>query len=54
MTASEVNGIQLVVADCSVILENQIVETDTIVELEFVGNVPVVLYIESNLVEDNL
>ena len=54
MATTEVNSIEFVVTDCSFILEDQIVEADTIVDLEFLSDVPVVLHVESNLVEYNL
>ncbi len=54
MAAAEVLGQEFLIGDGTVVLEDEIVEADTIVQLQLVSDIPFVLCIEANLVEGNL
>ena len=54
MTATEVEVVKCLVELQVILIERDVIETDTIIQFESVCHVPVILQVETNLVEANL
>ena len=54
LTVAELNGVDGLIGSEVVVVERQIVETDTIGEFQLVGDVPLILSIEAQLIEGDL
>ena len=54
LTIAELNVIDCIVTSKVIIVESQVIKTDTIGELQFVSDIPLILRIEAQLIEGNL